>query len=168
MTINNVCWLSPDWSTEWSHDGHVMDVTCDMWRVTAWHVTESCDAWLVWHVTRDMWRDTWLWHDMWHNMWLVAMRCGWLCPSWGKSSAIVAVATSSRKIKWKINEVVTCMLIAYLASVIVKILSDNAIASILLSLCLVSIALNIALLYSSHCYLFPCLSCPSSPTPMAA
>ena len=61
-----------------------------------------------------------------------------------------------------------CMLLTYLTSVVVKILSDNAIASILLSLCLVSIALNVALLYSSCHYLFLCLSHLLSPIPMVA
>ena len=61
-----------------------------------------------------------------------------------------------------------CVLIAYLASIVVKILSDNAIASILLSLCLVSIALNAALLYSSCRYFFPCISCPLPPASVVA
>ena len=61
-----------------------------------------------------------------------------------------------------------CTLIAYLASVAVKILSDSAVATILLSLCLVSIAFNVALLYSSRRYLFPCISRPLPPTPVVA
>ena len=61
-----------------------------------------------------------------------------------------------------------CTLIAYLASVVVEILSDNAVASILLSLCLVSIAFNVALLYSSRRYLFPCISRPSPPASAVA
>ena len=61
-----------------------------------------------------------------------------------------------------------CALIAYLASVAVKILSDSAVATILLSLCLVSIAFNVALLYSSRRYFFPCISRPSPPASAVA
>ena len=61
-----------------------------------------------------------------------------------------------------------CALIAYLTSVVVEILSDNAVASILLSLCLVSIAFNVALLYSSRRYFFPCISRPSPPASAVA
>ena len=61
-----------------------------------------------------------------------------------------------------------CTLIAYLASATAKILSDSAITSILLSLCLVSIAFNVALLYSSRRYLFPCISRPSPPASAVA